>query len=108
MVVCESATIHCRELLETSFELGKGSATRKRCVPFFVASETPMAICEMTQALLDYKDVCNFLKIGEATLTRMLRDKQFPEPIRLRGCSRWRLADIERHLDQLAGSGVSE
>jgi predicted DNA-binding transcriptional regulator AlpA len=53
--------------------------------------------------LLRERELRERLGISHSTIWRMLRNKRFPEPIRLSArVKAWRLADIERWLSERA------
>ena len=45
-------------------------------------------------------------QVSRATVWRWAQSKRFPDPVKLSaGCTRWRLADVEKwEIDQLAAS----
>jgi len=51
-------------------------------------------------ALLRQRDLMEFMSISRATLWRIQRHKNFPKPVILLGCKRWRLEEIEAWLDE--------
>lgn len=50
-------------------------------------------------ALLRQRDLMEFMNISRATLWRIQRHKDFPKPVILLGCKRWRRADVETWLE---------
>ena len=49
--------------------------------------------------LLRQDDLMEFMKISRATLWRIRRHKDFPKPVILLGCKRWRREDVESWLE---------
>jgi len=49
--------------------------------------------------LLRQDDLMEFMKISRATLWRIRRHKDFPKPVVLLGCKRWRRKDVETWLE---------
>lgn len=49
--------------------------------------------------LLRQDDLMEFMKISRATLWRIRRHKDFPKPVVLLGCKRWRREDVETWLE---------
>ena len=59
--------------------------------------------------LLRERELRTRLGISHTTIWRMLRDKRFPEPIRLSArIKAWRVADIECWLAERVGQSVDE
>lgn len=50
--------------------------------------------------LLKQDDLMEFMKISRATLWRIRRHKDFPKPVILLGCKRWRRAEVESWLEE--------
>lgn len=50
-------------------------------------------------ALLRQRDLMEFMNISRATLWRIQRHKDFPKPVILLGCKRWRREDVETWLE---------
>ncbi len=51
-------------------------------------------------ALLRQRDLMEFMNISRATLWRIQRHKNFPKPVILLGCKRWRREEIEAWLEE--------
>ncbi len=49
--------------------------------------------------------VARLLGVCERTVSRMVADGQFPKPIKVRGASRWLLADVVKFRD--TGRGLA-
>ncbi len=47
--------------------------------------------------------VARLLGVCERTVSRMVADGQFPEPVKIRGAARWLLADVLRFRDNGRG-----
>ncbi len=56
-------------------------------------------------ALLATPEVLKRLAIGETTLWRLEKKGQFPKPVFLGRCKRWRASDIDAFIAAAAGSG---
>ncbi|MFZ4857741.1 MAG: helix-turn-helix transcriptional regulator [Desulfuromonadaceae bacterium] len=50
-------------------------------------------------ALLRQRDLMEIMHVSRATLWRMLRYQDFPKPVVLMGCKRWRHEDFESWLE---------
>jgi len=50
-------------------------------------------------ALLRQRDLMEFMNISRATLWRIQRHKDFPKPVIILGCKRWRREDVEIWLE---------
>ncbi len=46
------------------------------------------------EALLRQRDLMEIMNVSRATLWRMLRYQDFPKPVILMGCKRWRAEDV--------------
>lgn len=46
------------------------------------------------EALLKQTDLMEIMSISRATLWRMLRHQNFPKPVILMGCKRWKAEDV--------------
>jgi predicted DNA-binding transcriptional regulator AlpA len=46
--------------------------------------------------LVAAKEAAAMLSIGESTLWRQVKNKQLPEPVKIGGATRWRVADLMR------------
>jgi predicted DNA-binding transcriptional regulator AlpA len=56
------------------------------------------------QPMLKIFDLLEILNISRATLWRLLNnDANFPKPVILLGCKRWRREDVEEYLNTRAG-----
>jgi len=44
--------------------------------------------------LLRIEGVLGLIPVSKSTLYRMIRDRQFPNPVKVRGCSCWPLATV--------------
>ncbi|MBT0663162.1 AlpA family phage regulatory protein [Geobacter pelophilus] len=51
------------------------------------------------EALLRQRDLMEIMNVSRATLWRMLRHQNFPKPVVLMGCKRWRREDLESWLE---------
>jgi predicted DNA-binding transcriptional regulator AlpA len=51
------------------------------------------------EALLRQRDLMEIMNVSRATLWRMLRYQNFPKPVVLMGCKRWRREDLESWLE---------
>jgi len=51
------------------------------------------------EALLRQRDLMEIMNVSRATLWRVLRHQNFPKPVILMGCKRWRSEDVESWLD---------
>ena len=49
----------------------------------------------MTEPLLTYKDVGRLLQVSRVKIWTMIRDGEFPEPMRLGRARRWRTTDVD-------------
>lgn len=49
--------------------------------------------------MMRQRDLMEFMNISRATLWRMQRQKDFPNPVILMGCKRWRRQEIELWLE---------
>jgi len=54
------------------------------------------------QLLLSDRDACALLSISRATFWRRVKDKTFPQPIRIAGITRWRRNDLLEAIDRAA------
>ena len=50
-------------------------------------------------AMLRQRDLMTIMNISRATLWRMQRHQNFPKPVILMGCQRWRRGDLELWLE---------
>jgi predicted DNA-binding transcriptional regulator AlpA len=50
-------------------------------------------------ALMRQRDLMEFMNISRATLWRIQKHKNFPKPVILLGCKRWRREDVETWLE---------
>jgi predicted DNA-binding transcriptional regulator AlpA len=50
-------------------------------------------------AMLRQRDLMTIMNISRATLWRMQRHQNFPKPVILMGCKRWRSGDLELWLE---------
>lgn len=50
-------------------------------------------------ALLRQRDLMEFMSISRATLWRIQKHKDFPKPVIIMGCKRWRREDVEAWLE---------
>ena len=59
------------------------------------------------EALMRQRDLMEFMNISRATLWRMQRHDDFPKPVILMGCKRWRREEIDLWLEakKVATSG---
>lgn len=46
------------------------------------------------EALLRQRDLMEIMNVSRATLWRVLRHQNFPKPVILMGCKRWRSEDV--------------
>lgn len=54
--------------------------------------------------MLKIFDLLEILNISRATLWRLLNnDENFPKPVTLMGCKRWRREDVEEYLSKRTG-----
>lgn len=53
-------------------------------------------------ALLKPRDLMEIMKISKSTLWRVQQREDFPKPISLLGCKRWRREELQEWLDQQA------
>jgi predicted DNA-binding transcriptional regulator AlpA len=51
------------------------------------------------EALLRQRDLMEIMNVSRATLWRLLRNQDFPKPVILMGCKRWRTEDVESWLE---------
>lgn len=51
------------------------------------------------EALLRQRDLMEIMNVSRATLWRILRHQNFPKPVVLMGCKRWRREDLESWLE---------
>ncbi len=49
--------------------------------------------------LLRQRDLMEFMNISRATLWRIQKHKDFPKPVIILGCKRWRREDVEIWLE---------
>ncbi len=59
---------------------------------------TPQA-APITERLVDIKTVCAVLCRSRASIYRDIQRGDFPEPIKLRGSSRWKLSDLNKVMN---------
>ncbi len=59
---------------------------------------TQVASISATPLAVDAKEAARLLSIGESTLWRLARAGKLPEPIKIGGATRWRVADLQQHL----------
>lgn len=52
------------------------------------------------EPLLDAKEVASILKVSIRSLYRLQHDHDFPAPVRLGRCVRFRLRDIEAYIEK--------
>ncbi len=50
------------------------------------------------EAMLKQSDLMEIMKVSRSTLWRILRNDDFPKPVILMRCQRWRREDIESYL----------
>lgn len=55
------------------------------------------------EALLRQRDLMEIMNVSRATLWRMLKFHNFPKPVVLMGCKRWRSEDLESWLEARKG-----
>lgn len=53
-------------------------------------------------ALLKLRDLMEIMKISRSTLWRVQQREDFPKPMILMGCKRWRREELQEWLDQQA------
>lgn len=53
-------------------------------------------------ALLKLRDLMEIMKISRSTLWRVQQREDFPKPVTLQGCKRWRLEELKSWLDEQA------
>jgi predicted DNA-binding transcriptional regulator AlpA len=53
-------------------------------------------------ALLKLRDLMEIMKISRSTLWRVQQREDFPKPMTLMGCKRWRREELQAWLDQQA------
>ncbi|MDD2899312.1 MAG: AlpA family phage regulatory protein [Desulfuromonadaceae bacterium] len=51
------------------------------------------------EVLLRQRDLMEIMNVSRATLWRVLRHQNFPKPVILMGCKRWRSEDVESWLE---------
>lgn len=51
------------------------------------------------EALLRQRDLMEIMNVSRATLWRMLRYQDFPKPIILMGCKRWRTEEVASWIE---------
>jgi len=52
--------------------------------------------------LVDDKGAAQMLDMGRSTFREHVRAKRLPQPVRIGGLTRWRVADLRRAADDLA------
>jgi predicted DNA-binding transcriptional regulator AlpA len=55
------------------------------------------------ESLLRQRDLMEIMSVSRATLWRMLRYQNFPKPVVLMGCQRWKREDLESWLEARKG-----
>jgi prophage regulatory protein len=56
----------------------------------------PKPLVNKDDLLLRYEDIEKILTVSRSTIFRMIRNGEFPAPIRISGgTSRWRMADVK-------------
>lgn len=55
----------------------------------------------MTDRLLAMKDVATKLDLSKSTIYGLVRDNQFPAPVRIGAAVRWRESDVDRWIATL-------
>jgi predicted DNA-binding transcriptional regulator AlpA len=64
-------------------------------------SNNPSHVNERQPALLvKAAEVARLMGISTRSLWRLVRAQQFPRPVRVGHCSRWRLADVEAWVNR--------
>ena len=58
----------------------------------------------MKDYLIREREVCRRLVIGKATLAQLIRDQQFPSPVRKRPNKAWRSSQCDRYIATLTES----
>jgi len=58
--------------------------------------------------LLDIAGIATLLRISPRTAQRLVREPDFPSPVRLRGCIRWWKRDVLKHVRDTSGAGKTE
>lgn len=53
-------------------------------------------------ALLRQRDIMEIMKISRSTLWRVQQQEDFPKPVALLGCKRWRREELKGWLDEQA------
>ena len=56
----------------------------------------------ITPCLVNVRDVGRMLGISGRTVWKLLKNGQFPEPVRIGRSTRWRVSDVEEHIRKLA------
>lgn len=51
---------------------------------------------ETTKLLVPASEAAKMLSIGKSTLWRKVKEKSLPEPVKVGGVTRWRVADLLR------------
>lgn len=66
------------------------------------SSHTEPAHVAQLKGLLKLKHVIVATGLSKSSVYALLKDKKFPEPVRLGArCTRWRMADIQAWIDQV-------
>lgn len=55
-----------------------------------------------TKILVPAKEAAQMLAMGESTFWRKVAEKQLPQPVKLCGMTRWRVTDLQQHVERLA------
>ena len=57
--------------------------------------------------LIREREVCRRMQFGQATLAYLVKQKQFPPPVRTRPNKAWKSSTIDRHIATLADQDIT-
>lgn len=60
--------------------------------------QEPSGATHFDGILMDWRDLEELTKVSRRTLDRLVRERKFPEPIRIGKSCRWWVAEVFEHL----------
>lgn len=55
-----------------------------------------------TKILVQAAEAAKMLSMGESTFWRKVGEKKLPQPVKIAGMTRWRVTDLQQHVEHLA------
>ncbi len=59
------------------------------------------------ESMLTWKDVAKLIQVSGRTLERMVADREFPPPVKVRGSDRWTLGELRLWVAGVRWASVS-